>query len=113
MIFQEGSKNSWVYVILEGTVKIKKKTSLGLVTLATLRQGAFLGEMAFLASSDAVRSVSAVAVQGPVRLGLLDTHRLVADYETVSPRFKKIIKAFVKMLQNANQKVCDLVIEAK
>ncbi len=113
VIFKEGSKNNWVYIVLEGTVKIKKKTSRGQVTLATLKQGAFLGEMGFLASGEGLRSVSAVAAGGTVRVGLLDTQRLVRDYEAVSPRFKILIKALIKRLHAANEKVCDVVVEAK
>jgi len=113
VIFQEGSKSTWVYIILEGTVKIKKKTPRGQVTLATLKQGNFLGEMAFLATGEGVHSASAVAAEGPVRLGLLDTHQLVRDYEAVSPRFKNLLRSLIKMLQAANGKVCDIVIEAQ
>ena len=113
VIIQEGVKNDWVYVILEGTVKIKKKTSRGQVTLATLKDGAVLGEMAFLAAGKGVRSVSAVASDGPVRVGLLDTHRLVHDYEAVAPRIKYLIRSLIKRLQAANEKVCEIVLQAK
>jgi CRP-like cAMP-binding protein len=113
VIIQEGVKNDWVYVILEGNVKIKKKTSRGQVTLATLKEGDVLGEMAFLALGEGVRSVSAIASDGPVRVGLLDTHRLVHDYETVSPRIKYLIRLLIKRLQSANEKVCEIVLQAK
>jgi CRP-like cAMP-binding protein len=113
VIIHEGVKNDWVYVILEGNVKIRKKTSRGQVTLATLKEGDILGEMAFLALGEGVRSVSAVASDGPVRVGLLDTHRLVHDYEAVSPRIKYIIRALIKRLQAANDKLCEIVVQAK
>ena len=38
VVIQEGAKNDCVYVVLEGTVKIKKSISKGQVTLATLKQ---------------------------------------------------------------------------
>lgn len=113
VIVQEGVKNDWVYVVLEGSVKIKKKTPQGQVTLATLKDGAILGEMFFLAAGERVWSVSAIAFDGPVRVGLLDTHRLVRDYELVSPRMKNIIRSLIKRLQAAQDKLCDLVIQAK
>jgi len=112
-IIREGSKTDWVYVILEGHVKIKKKTSRGLVTISTLKKGAILGEMAFLTASKGVRSVSAVAIDGPVRVGLLDSQRLVRDYEIVSPRLKNLIDLLIKKLRMANDRVCELVTKAK
>ena len=112
-IIQEGSKNDWVYVILEGHVKIKKKTPRGMVTLGTLKKGAILGEMAFLKAGNGARSVSAVASDGPVRVGLLGSQRLVRDYEMVSPRLKNIIDLLIKKLRLANDRVCELVTKAK
>lgn len=113
VIIQEGAKNNWVYVILEGVVKIKKTTSRGQVNLATLKEGAVIGEMAFLAAGEGVRSVSAVASDGPVRVGILDTHRLVHDYEAVSPRIKYLIGSLVKRLQAANDKLCDIIFQER
>ncbi len=108
-IIQEGSRNDWVYVILEGRVKIQRKTPRGLVTLCTLTQGAIMGEMAFLTPGQKGRSVSAVATDGPVRVGLLDSQRLSNEYETVSPRLKDLINLLIKRLNAANDKVCELV----
>jgi len=109
-IIQEGSKNDWVYVILEGRVKIQRKTSRGMVTLGTLTQGSIMGEMAFLTGGKKGRSVSAVATDGPVRVGLLDSQRLRHEYEAVSPRLKDLINLLIKRLSAANDKVCELVI---
>ena len=111
-IIQEESKNNWVYVILEGSVKIQKKTSRGLVTLGTLKKGAVLGEMAFLTAGKGVRSVSAVATGGHVRVGLLDSQRLLRDYEAVSPRLKDFMNLLIKRLRAANDRVCELVTKA-
>jgi len=111
-IIQEESKNNWVYVILEGRVKIQKKTYRGLVTLGTLKKGAVLGEMAFLTAGKGVRSVSAVATGGDVRVGLLDSQRLLRDYEAVSPRLKDLMNLLIKRLRAANDRVCELVTKA-
>ena len=96
VIIQEGSKNDWVYIILEGHVKLKKQTSRSQVTLGTLKEGAFLGEMLFLAPYEGGRTVSAVAASSHVRVGLLDSNRLIHDYESVSPRLKELIQSLVR-----------------
>lgn len=111
-IIQEGSRNDWVYVILEGRVKIQRKTPRGLVTLCTLTQGTIMGEMAFLTPGQKGRSVSAVATDGPVRVGLLDSQRLRHEYEAVSPRLKDLIYLLIKRLRATNDKVCELVTSA-
>jgi len=113
VLIQEGTKNDCVYIILEGNVKIQKKIPRGQVTLATLKEGAFFGEMAFLETSDKVRSVSAVVSDGPVRVGLLDTHRLVRDYESVSPAIKSLLGLLIKRLRAATEEVCRIVVDAR
>ncbi len=110
VIIHEGARNDWVYVILEGNVKIRKRAPRGEVTLTLLKEGAIIGEMAFLSGSGTTRSVSVVAVNGPVRVGVLDIEHLRRDYETVSPRMRNLISALVKRLYSANEKVCDLVL---
>ena len=113
VLIREGMKNDCVYVILEGNIKIKKKIPRGQVTLATLKEGAFFGEMVFLATGENVRSVSIVAADGPVRLGLLDTHRLVRDYAAVPSPIKSLIGLLIKRLRAANEEVCRIVVAAQ
>ena len=112
-IIREKSENNCVYVILEGHVKIQKKTPRGLVTLGTLKKGAVLGEMAFLNAGDGVRSVSALATGGPVRVGILDPQRLRHDYEAAPPRLRDLMNLLIKRLRTANDRVCELVANAK
>lgn len=113
VIIQEGSQTDWVCVILEGTIKMKKKTPRGQVAMGTLKTGAILGEMTFLAPDNAGRSVSAVAADKRVRLGILDSQRLRREYESVPPRIKEVLQALIKRLRVANEKVCDIVIHSK
>jgi len=39
VIIEEGSRGSWIYVILEGSAKVKKRTPKGMVTIDILREG--------------------------------------------------------------------------
>jgi len=110
VIIEEGSRGAWVYVILKGSAKVKKRTSRGMVTLDILREGEVVGEIAFLEGGKAARSASVVAAEGPVRVGLLDTERLLSDYAGVDPELKPLIQSLIKKLRDTTSKVCSMVV---
>ncbi|MFA9435393.1 MAG: Crp/Fnr family transcriptional regulator, partial [Deltaproteobacteria bacterium] len=66
VIFEEGGFSDWVYVIMEGEVKVSKNTPKGKVTVAKLGEGDFIGELEFLDLGKEARSATVVAV-GPVK----------------------------------------------
>jgi CRP/FNR family cyclic AMP-dependent transcriptional regulator len=112
VIIKEGNMGDWVYVILEGRVKIKKKTSGGLLTIDTLSKGDFVGEMAMLKRSNSTRTASAVA-DGPVVLGVLDSVRLVQEWEAQSTIIKKLISSLIQNLEEATKKAADMVVASR
>ncbi len=59
VIIKEGEAGKNFYIIVEGKVEVKKTTGQGQILLATLEEGAFFGEFAFL--TGARRSASVVA----------------------------------------------------
>ena len=40
IIIEEGAKDNWVYIILEGQAKVTKRTDAGIVTIDKLKKGA-------------------------------------------------------------------------
>ncbi len=112
VIVREGSKGDWMYVILEGKIKIKKNTPKGMVTIGTLKEGDILGEMALLDAvvADRIRTASAIA-DGPVKVGVLDTDRLLKDFDSVSPQLKGLTKTLVKRLSDTTQRAVNLAME--
>ena len=113
VILKEGTKGDWVYIILEGRAKIKKKTSKGMVTLDTFNEGDIFGEMVLLETSKGARSASVIATDGPVRVGTLDPERLSRDYDTVSPQLKGLIRSLTIRLKEASERICNLVAASK
>ena len=107
MIIEEGGRGSWVYIILEGRVKIKKKLSKGMLTINTLKEGDFLGETNFLKLKQGNRSASAIADTNVV-LGVIDTNKLTNDWECVVPQLKRLISALMNRLQNVTDKIVAL-----
>ncbi len=112
VIIKEGSMDDWVYVILEGRVKIKKQTSRGLLTIDTLSKGDFVGEMAMLKQSNSTRTALAVA-DGPVVLGILDSLRLAQEWEAQPTRIKKLISNLIQNLEEATKKAADMIVASK
>jgi CRP-like cAMP-binding protein len=110
VIIEEGSKGDWVYVVLEGHVKVKKRTSKGMLNLDTLEEGAVFGEIAFLEKGKSVRSASVIAADGPVRVGVLNSQLLAKDYEALSPHLKEVLRTLIIQVKEASEKLCAIVV---
>lgn len=110
VIIEEGSFGSWIYVILEGLVKVKKRTAKGMVTIDSLKEGEVFGEMVFLEGGTGARSASVIAAEGPVRVALLDTEKLISDYEAVAPDLKTLIQSLMSKLRDTTSKVCSILV---
>ena len=110
VIIEEGSFGSWIYVIQEGSVKVKKTTAKRMVTIDTLREVEVFGEMVFLEGGAKARSASVIAGEGSVKVGVLDTQRLIADYEAVAPEVKTLIQSLMGKLRMTTSKLCSIVV---
>jgi len=110
VIIKEGGHSSWVYIILQGKVKVKKKTRKGMLNLMTLKEGDTVGEMVLLHKDKGGRAVSFVA-DGPVQLGLLDSVRLTEDLNILSPQLKKFISTLASRLNDATEQVVSIAIQ--
>ena len=107
VIFEEGGFSDWVYVIMEGEVKVSKSTPNGQVTVAKLGKGDFIGELEFLDLGKEARSATVVAV-GDVKLGVLDRDKLRREYDSLSPDFRKIIRTLVRRLRRITLQAASL-----
>jgi len=108
VVIEEGTVGDWVYVILEGSVKVRKKTPKGLVTVDTLKDGDVFGEMGFLEGGKRVRSASVVA-SGDVWVGILDGEKLTRDFEEMPSNLRALIRSLVVKLREITATVCSLV----
>jgi CRP/FNR family cyclic AMP-dependent transcriptional regulator len=107
VIFDEGGFSDWVYVIMEGQVKVTKNTPKGTVTVAKLGEGEFIGELEFLDLGKEPRSATVVA-EGEVKLGVLDRDKLRREYDSLSPDFRKIIRTLVRRLRRVTLQAASL-----
>jgi CRP-like cAMP-binding protein len=112
VIIEEGSKGDWVYVVLEGHVKVKKRTQKGLIVIDTLSEGDIFGEIAFLEGEDADRSATVMAAEGSVRLGILDKELLIKHYSAMSPTLRAIIKSLAIKVRETTTRICAALVAA-
>jgi CRP/FNR family cyclic AMP-dependent transcriptional regulator len=108
VIIEEGTVGDWVYVILEGSAKVRKKSPKGMVTVDTLKEGDVFGEMGFLEGGKRLRSASVIA-SGDVWVGVLDGEKLTRDFEQSPSNLRALIRSLVLKLRETTTKVCSLV----
>ena len=105
IIIKEGSWGDWAYIILEGRARVTKKTREGTMTLGSLEEGAVFGEVGFFEVNGGTRSASVIAADGPVRVGVLDSHLLRKDYEALSLELRELLKALVIRLKKSSDRL--------
>ena len=108
VIIEEGTVGDWVYVILEGSAKVRKKTPKGMVTIDTLNEGDMFGEMGFLEGGKRLRTASVIA-SGDVWVGVLDGEKLATDFNQIPANLRALIRSLVLKLRESTAKVCSLV----
>jgi CRP-like cAMP-binding protein len=110
-IIKEGSRGDWIYLVLEGVVKVKKMTGKGLITIDILKEGDIFGEMILWKFGLGTRTASVIA-DGPVKVGVLDTTALLKDYEKVSPRLKDLMRSLINRLNETTNNAVALAVES-
>ena len=109
VLIQENDNGDWMYVILEGRAKVKKKAGKGNVTIDILKEGNIFGEMVLLQQGDNKRFATIVA-DGPVVIGGLDTQRLIHDWNSLTPFLKKLIGNLIQRRQEAASKLISMIL---
>jgi len=108
VIIEEGTVGDWVYVILEGSAKVRRKTPKGMVTIDILKEGDMFGEMGFLEGGKRLRNASVIA-SGDVWVGVLDSEKLTRDFNEIPSILRALIRSLVLKLRESTTKVCSLV----
>ena len=106
-LVDEGAHGKWIWVVLEGTVRVTRETSTGPITIAQLGEGCFIGSITSFLFSDYVRSATVRAV-GNVRMGLLDSQRLHEEYSMLSRDFKGLLLSLAGRLRKVSDRAVEL-----
>jgi CRP-like cAMP-binding protein len=107
LIVEEGKHGDWMWVVLEGSVDILRKTPAGPVTILRIGSGAFLGSIASFLTHGNVRSASVMAV-GNVQLGVLDSQRLANEFSGMTPTFRSFMVSLDRRLRQITGHLMDM-----
>lgn len=107
-IFREGEEGGWMFVVLKGSIAIKKQSPKGLVKVAVLKEGDILGESSFLASGASRRSITAQADE-ETTLGILDPDRMSFEFSSLPPRIRAILGGLSRRLRRTTRDAAMLV----
>ncbi|MBW2063776.1 MAG: cyclic nucleotide-binding domain-containing protein [Deltaproteobacteria bacterium] len=106
-IVKEGGFGKWIWVILEGKVRISRDTGKEPLAVAILGEGSFIGTFSSFLFKENARSATATTV-GEVRLGLLDNERLAGEYENLPPETRKLLISLDRRLRGITDRVVEL-----
>ncbi len=108
IIFQEGQEGDYMYIILEGTVKIFKTIKGKVEELSKLEKGEFFGETAITGKKP--RSASAIATQDSLTLAI--DHQAFTDMLKTNQEIVMIIlKKLAERIRQANLKLEKMIKE--
>ncbi|WP_300670488.1 cyclic nucleotide-binding domain-containing protein [Desulfoluna sp.] len=107
-IIEQGRHGNWLWVVLEGVVKIVKNTPKGDVVISRVGSGAFVGSLSSMTRPDHPRSASAMA-EGDVLLGVIDTRQLMSELAGLSEEFLNLIRG----IENRLSMISDRAVELK
>lgn len=105
VIMKEGSFGDALYLILSGTVEVSKLIDGKKSVVATLEQGAILGELSFIDKKP--RPVSAIAI-GDVEIGVVDKEFLEYEINKMSYEFSLVLNALAERLRTTTEAYAQL-----
>ncbi len=103
----EGGHGNWIWVILEGIVKITMETSNGTMEIARLGEGCFIGTVISFLERDYARNATVTAV-GDIQVGVLDSQRLYQEYISLSEELRVLIPGLDGRLKNITDRAVEL-----
>lgn len=104
-MIRQGDDVQRVFTILNGEAHIVRKTNEGLVYLMTLGKGDFIGRIPFFNIDHEPASASVFASED-LKLGILDTEKLIEEYNKLSITVKNIIEYTTICLSATTTKAC-------
>ncbi len=89
-IIEEGEFGNWIWMVLQGTAEMSKKTIAGPTKILKVGQGAFIGNISSMMAMGRRRIATFTATE-TIRLGVLDLDPLYAEYSSLSDEFRSLL----------------------
>lgn len=113
IITREGaSHGNWIWLILDGTVEVRKETEKGSLVISKLGQGSFIGDLSSLVGGSASRSATITALKD-VHLGVVDNLRLTTEFSSLSLEFRKILLSGSNRMAKVTNRAVDAFVGDK
>lgn len=110
LVVREGGHGEWMWVVLEGVVRISKKTPKGDITMARLGEGCFLGNLAAFTMRGKGRNATGT-IEGKAKLGVLDFQSLSDEFGFLSNELKELLLSLDGRLRKITNRVVDIYLK--
>ena len=106
-IIEEGEFGNWMWVVLNGTAEMSKKTIAGPTRILRVGQGGFIGNLSSMMAMGRRRMVTFTATE-TIRLGVLDLDPLYAEYSSLSDEFRSILLSLDNRLREITERLSEI-----
>jgi len=106
-IIEEGEFGNWIWMVLQGTAEMSKKTIAGPTKILRVGQGAFIGNISSMMAMGRRRIATFTATE-TIRLGVLDLDPLYAEYSSLSDEFRSLLLSLDSRLREITERLSEL-----
>jgi hypothetical protein len=106
-IIEEGEFGNWIWMVLQGTAEMSKKTIAGPTKILRVGQGAFIGNISSMMAMGRRRIATFTATE-TIRLGVLDLDPLYAEYSSLSDEFRSLLLSLDNRFREITERLSEI-----
>ncbi len=106
-IIEEGEFGNWIWMVLNGSAEMSKKTIAGPTKILRVGQGGFIGNLSSMMAMGRRRIATFTATE-TIRLGVLDLDPLYAEYSSLSDEFRSILLSLDNRFREITERVSEI-----
>jgi len=106
-IIDEGEFGNWIWMVLQGTAEMSKKTIAGPTKILRVGQGAFIGNISSMMAMGRRRITTFTATE-TIRLGVLDLDPLYAEYSRLSDEFRNLLLSLDNRFREITKRLAEI-----
>ncbi len=106
-IIEEGEFGNWIWMVLQGTAEMSRKTIAGPTRILRVGQGAFLGNISSMMAMGRRRIATFTATE-TIRLGVLDLEPLYAEYSSLSDEFRSLLLSLDNRFREITERLSEI-----